>query len=251
MLLLDNRVGSGDLGHYFAQWKVPYQLCRLEYADVAFTGHGPGEMDMEIGIEVKKVRDVLNCISDGRFSGHQLPGLVENYARVWLVIEGQYTVDYTTGLLVHRRGKFNVPVACGTRQFMYRDLSNWITTIETKTPVRVRRTGGRVETARFCADLYSWWTHKEWDQHRSHLAFDEPLPDRMLLYRPNLVRRVAKELEGIAWGKSGAVAKKFKSVEEMVYAEEKEWREVEGIGKTLAHRIYESLRGREVKNGNG
>ena len=247
MLYLDNRVGSGDLTTYFSVWKIPHQLCRLEYADVAFTGHGPNGMDMAIGIEIKKVRDVLNCISDGRFAGHQLPGLVESYARTWLVIEGAYTVDYSTGLLVHRRGRHLQPVVCGTRQFMYRDLSNWITTIETKTPVRVRRTGSRVETAAFCRDLHSWWTNKTWDEHRAHLAFDEPLPDRGLLHRPNLVRRVGKELAGVGWTKSGAVARRFRSVEEMVYAEEKEWAEVEGIGKTLAHRIYEALRGRERK----
>jgi len=241
MLQLDNRVGSGDLTTYFTAWKVPHQLTRLEFADVAFIGNGPGAMDIPIGVEIKKVHDVLACISDGRFAGHQLPGLVEHYARTWLVIEGAYTVDYTTGLLVHRRGKRVMPVSIGTRQFMYRDLSNWITTIETKTPVRVRRTSGRVETARFCADLYSWWTNKTWDEHRSHLAFDEPLPDRGLLVRPTLARRVAKELTGIGWTKSAAVAKKFRTVMGMCMASEQDWREVEGVGKTLAHKIVQEL----------
>lgn len=244
MLLLDNRVGSGDLTTYFSAWKVPHQLCRLDYADVAFTGNGPGGMEMSIGIEIKKVRDALNCLSDGRFAGHQLPGLVENYARIWLVIEGAYTVDYSTGLLVHRRGKLMQPVTCGSRQFMYRDLSNWLTTMEVKTPVRVRRTGSRVETARFCADLHSWWTNKEWDQHRSHLAFDEPLPDRALLVRPNLVRRVGKELPNVGWTKSGMVSRRFKSVEEMVYATKEEWAEIPGIGKGMAEKIYNALRGK-------
>lgn len=244
MILLDNRVGSGDLATYFAQWRIPHKLCRLDYADVAFTGHGPGGMDMEIGIEIKKVRDVLNCISDGRFAGHQLPGLVERYARVWLVVEGVYTVDYASGVLVHRRGKHMVPIACGTRQFMYRDLSNWLTTMETKTALRVRRTSSRVETAKLCADLYSWWTNKEWDQHRSHLAFDEPQPDRALLVRPGLVRRVAKELRGVGWGKSAKVAGRFKSVMAMCMASEDEWAGIEGIGDKMAKRIVEELEGR-------
>jgi len=242
VLKLDNRVGSGDLTTYFSAWKVPHQLTRLEFADVAFTGHGPGDMDLEVGIEIKKVRDVLACISDGRFAGHQLPGLVENYARVWLVIEGPYSVDYTSGLLVHRRGKRVQPIVLGTRQFMYRDLSNWITTIETKTPVRVRRTSSRVETARFCADLHSWWTNKTWNEHRSHLAFDEPLPDNGLLTRPSLCRRVAKELPGIGWVKSGTVSGHFRTVLELALAEEKDWREIDGVGKGLASKIVSAIR---------
>lgn len=244
MLLLDNRVGSGDLAHYFAAWRIPYKLTRLEYGDVAFTGNGPNGMDIPIGIEVKKVRDVLNCITDGRFAGHQLPGLVENYARIWLVVEGAYTVDHSTGLLVSRRGRRLEPVACGTRQFMYRDLSNWLTTIEIKTGIRIRRTSGRVETARVCADLHSWWTNKAWDEHRSHLAFDEPFPDHVPLVRPNLVRRVAKELVGIGWKKSGAVAGKFTSVRAMCRAREKDWIEIEGIGEGLAGKIVAELDGK-------
>lgn len=245
MLLVDNRVGSGDLVTYFKYWRLPHKLTRLDYGDIAFAGHGPNGMDIPIGIEVKKVRDVLNCISDGRFAGHQLPGLLENYARVWLVVEGSYSVDYQTGVLVHRRGKKLEPVACGTRQFMYRDLSNWLTTIEVKTGLRIRRTGGRLETARVCADLYSWWTHKTWEEHKSHLAFDEPAPDRIAIVRPNLTRRIAKELPGIGWTKSSAVAKAFRTPAELFFADIKQWGEIEGIGKTLARRIVSELHGEQ------
>jgi len=62
-----------------------------------------------------------------------------------------------------------------------------------------------------------------------------------LLYKPSLARRVAAELPGIGIGKSGAVADHFKTVRKMVEADEQEWTEVAGIGKTLAKKINEAL----------
>jgi ERCC4-type nuclease len=55
--------------------------------------------------------------------------------------------------------------------------------------------------------------------------------------------KVAAQLPLVGWKKAGYVAKRFKSVQAMMEASEKEWREVEGIGKVLAKRIYEGLRG--------
>lgn len=242
MIYLDNRIGSGDLEIYFRQWHIPHQLTRLDYADVAFVGKGPDGVPFPVGIEIKKVGDVLNCITSGRFAGHQLPGLLEDYARVWLIVEGIYSAD-SDGLLVHRRGKKLVPIASGARRFMYRDLDHWLTTMEVKVGIKIRRTASRPETARVCADLFAWWTHKEWGEHRAHLAFDDPPPDHIALVRPNVVRRVAKELPGVGWTKSGAVAKKFPTVKAMCEATEENWMEIEGIGKTLAHKIVLALRG--------
>ena len=63
---------------------------------------------------------------------------------------------------------------------------------------------------------------------------------------PNLVRRVAAQLEGIGWEKSAAVATRFATVLDMVVATEKEWQAVPGVGKTLAARAVQQLtQGRE------
>jgi ERCC4-type nuclease len=241
VIKLDNRIGSGDLGHYFDKWQVPFQLCRLDYGDCAIKGNGPNGSTMEVGVEIKKIRDALNSICDGRFAGHQLPGLIENYNRIWLVVEGQFSCDYSSGLLMYRRGKKMEPLSVGTRQFMFRDVDAWLTTMEVKGGVHVRRTLSRLETARFIADLHHWFTSKTYEEHRSHLAFNEPDFDTEILFKPNGVQSMAKELPGVGWTKSKAVAKHFKCPGEMLAADEIEWASIEGIGKLTAKKIVDYI----------
>lgn len=242
ILKLDDRVGSGDLTVYFKRWCIPHQLCRLEYGDAAFTGNGPNG-PIEIGIEIKRIKDALNCMTGGRFAGHQLPGLRKAYRYIWLVVEGQYGTDYDTGMLVERRGKHSVPICLGTRQFMYREFSSWLTTMETRGGVKVRRTGGRLETARLIASLHSWFTEKEWGEHRSHLAMEteDDGVDGQVLFKPSLTRRIAACLPGVGWRKSAVLAKRFANPFELICANQKELMECEGVGKVLAEKIQEAL----------
>ena len=55
------------------------------------------------------------------------------------------------------------------------------------------------------------------------------------------MRRVAKEFTGIGWERSLAVEGRWGSVRDMVNATEKEWTEVDGIGKGIAKKIKEEL----------
>lgn len=239
MIELDNRIGSGDLTTYFSRWKVPHKLCRLDYGDAAFQGKGK-DSPLYIGVEIKKVRDALNCMTDGRFAGHQLPGLIQKFDKVWLVVEGQYSAN-SEGMLTEWRGRVQKPISLGSRQFMYRELSNWLTTMETCGGVKVRRTGSRQETAQFIKCLYYWWTVKEFSEHRSHLAMHDDAPDAAILFKPTVLRRIAAQLPGIGWQKSGAIAKHFDNAFDMMCATEKDWLKIPGIGKELVRKIRVAL----------
>ena len=57
------------------------------------------------------------------------------------------------------------------------------------------------------------------------------------------MRMVAKELPGIGWGRSQDVDKAFRSVREMVAADEKTWLGIPGIGKGIAGKVVRALRG--------
>ena len=235
--MLDDRTGSGDLIRYL---RGVAKLSRLSFGDAQIEGNGPEGRPVLVGVEVKRVEDILKCITDGRFAGHQLPGLQASYEVVYLVVEGDYRVG-KEGLLEVMRYHMWRPVLLGSRKFMYRDMDNWLTTMEMKAGVKIRRTGGRQETAQFLKDLYGWWTGREWEEHRAHLAFHDPGPPAALLRKPSLLRRVAKELPGVGWERSAAVEKRFHSVVQMVQASEKEWRTVEGIGKGIATRVFGAL----------
>ena len=237
MISIDDRIGSGDLAGHLRHWHVPCEVVRLEFGDAAFTGNGP-RGPIAVGVEVKKVPDALNCMRDGRFAGHQLPGLVRTYDRVWLILEGRYTVDFRSGLLTTDSGK---EYRLGTCKFMFGELDNWLTTMENCAAVRVKRTSDRVETARVLANLHNWYI-KPYADHSAHLAIHSEAPDSSLFTRPSVARMVAAQLPGIGFKKSLSVVKKFGTVEGMINATVDDWAEVEGIGDTLAERVFAALR---------
>lgn len=256
-IVVDDRAGSRELIAYLHG--LPSVLGRLEYGDISFLGWGPEGRPVPVGIEYKTLGDVLKCVTDGRFAGHQLPGLISSYEDVWLLVEGKWRPDMNTGILQtlghHRYQDAHV----GDRRFTYRELDSWLMTMAIKGGIRVRTAQDTIEAAQFIRDLYMWWTQDGgWNRHKSHLAFDNSdagdwragrnalgLQDRANLVKPGLVRRMAKELPGVGWDKSKAVASRFKTVREMAAATRSQWREIDGIGKKLAEEIDKALGGRK------
>lgn len=243
-MIVDDRTGSGDLLPLLRARGLPAELGRLPYGDISFTGNGPEGCPIGIGVEVKTIHDVLSCITNGRFAGHQLPGLKSSYAFSWLLVEGRYRADRNTGVLQYysHRGDWR-QATVGNRAFMFKDLSYWLLTMEMRGGIKVAYSSDRQGTAQTVADMFHWWNDKEWEEHRSHLAFDESTSGSPLLIEPGLVRRVAKELPGIGWDKSGKVAAKFQSVIDLCDATVEQWQDIPGIGYVLSRRVYWAIRG--------
>lgn len=253
-LLIDKRVGSGELAKYLAMIHLPVTVVpELPFGDFAFLGNGPEGSLVPIGIERKALKDFVNSFYSGRLAAHQLPGMLQGgtgFLVIYIVLEGLWRVDIQSGLISvpsgkkNQKGKFvweDLEVA--GKGFMYRELEHIMMTLENKGGVIFRRTGNKPETGRFISALYHWWTDKEWEAHRSHLKFKTLDADKALLIKPTLCRQIAAQLPGVGWVKSGAVAAKFGSVTAMVAATEKDWTEIEGIGKTMAKKIISALNG--------
>lgn len=238
MILIDSRVGSKDLMKYFPKHMV--ELTTLQFADAAFIGRDRDKNLVPVGIEVKKFDDLLQCMVDGRFAGHQLPGLRRDYDHVWLILEGAFKANTRSGVIEKPvgRGTWNEVYRAG-RAFMFRDLISWLTTMTTIGGVHLHRTYNRMETAQVIYGLYQWWD-KEFPSHNAlHVFNTSGAPS--LYGKPSLVRRISKELDGIGWGRSADVANHFKSVMEMVMATEKEWMQIDGIGPKTAKKAVEAL----------
>lgn len=247
MLLVDYRTGSVELVQYLKMIGVPLEITELPFGDFALLGRGASDEPIPIGVERKTIQDLVNSTMTGRFAAHQLPGLLSpgcGFKDIWLLVEGIYRPNPQTAVLEIPHGKGNwQPIQYGQKAFMYKELESLLVTLEVRGGLRVRQCRGKVETCLFLKALYLWWTDKSLEEHRSHLRFRSVEADTALLTPPSLTRLWAKELPGVGWKRSGAVAGHFESPYAMVQASAKEWTKVDGIGKTLASRIYAAIRG--------
>lgn len=246
MIYVDDRTGSSDLFPMLRRLGLPSTMTRLTFGDISFIGNGPEDLPISVGIEVKSLKDILTCMTDGRFTGHQLPGMLQSYQQVWLLLQGSYRACPLTGILQQLKpnGQW-YEATLGSRRFMWKDLETWLLSVQVKGGLNLHKCSGWNEGAQWIGTLYRWWTSKAYEDHRGHLGVHSsnlPLFDRAILVRPTLCRMVALQLPGIGVEKSGQVADYFGSVHNMVTADITDWEYINGIGRTIASRIYYKLR---------
>ncbi len=239
MIFIDSREGSHSMAHLITD----SILVTLDYGDAAFTGSGP-DGDVSVGIERKRIGDLLNSIATGRLSGHQLPGLLAEYDKVYLIVEGVWRGNPQTGEIEGPRRHGWAGISHG-RTFHYQDVWAYLTTLE-NTGVTVRTTRNMGETCRMIENLEHWW-NKGWERHKSHLAMHKVTHPTALLRtsQPSLIRRIASELPLIGFDRSRVVEACFKSVRDMINADEKTWANVPGIGKVTAKSVVKAVKGEE------
>jgi ERCC4-type nuclease len=175
----------------------------LDYADIAFTGRGDDDALVAIGIELKKLPDLMSSLRTGRLSGHQLLGLTgpdKVYDFGWLLVEGEWKPDGKGNVLVprHRSGfKWSplpgMPVS---------EMEKRLTTLDLLGGLRVRHSSSRACTLHFIANLYHWFNDKSMDRHSTHLVPHTahgflPLSDfRQTVMRfPNIGLKASKAVE--------------------------------------------------------
>jgi ERCC4-type nuclease len=262
LISVDDRIGSIELLPILQQM-IP-SLCsavkylstspavtstRLLCGDICFDGQGPKGIS-SIGIERKRLGDMLNSIRSGRYSGGQLPQMLNFYDHSYLFIEGYYRCGYDGSLeqlqtrahdMAPALGGGWVPMRLGSQIIRYTELDHFICTLQSKTPVKIRTSINPHET---CAQIISLYTHylEPWDSHHSHESLHVP-QSLVTVGKAGLVRKWAADLSGIGWQRSGAVAVKFRTGLELASAGPEEWATIPGIGKTLAHRAFDQIRG--------
>lgn len=240
---VDTRAGSGPLIPLLQRRGVrDVEPATLLYGDIAIDGNGPEGMPVAVGVEYKKLGDMLQCIDNGRFVGHQLPGMLDCYNVIWLVVEGIWRENPTSGILEVPRGPIWSPIRSGNGHAMASSLVGFLMTMEQKVGIRVMRTGTQSQTLDWLFHLNRWWTSKAYEEHRAHLALDNSQA-LALIRKPNLVQKLAQQLPGIGWDKAAKVGRKFASPVDMILATESEWMEIEGIGKGIAEKVVKELHG--------
>lgn len=250
-LLVDRRVGSNDLFPQFEAMGLHTTLATLDYGDCAWTGIGL-EGPVSCAVEIKTVTDLLASMQSGRLAGHQLPGLVSNYDRVYLLIEGATRPDAEGGLEHYVQNRFwgNAKLGGQTRGFTYRAFEKFLTTVCERGNVSLRHTTSRAGTVQTVATLYQWWMDG-WEEHDSILALDRTTEIKLaekvrqekgagvslLRSGPSFKRRIAAQLPKIGVDKSGMIAGGFKNARAIANATEKDLAKLPGIGKEMARQI--------------
>ena len=220
-------------------------LGRLDFGDFAFLGNGPDDSIVTIGIERKAIKDLCNSMITGRLSGHQLPGLIQQYEYVYVLVEGAWRYRYPDGILEMLTGVYWHAVCLGQRIFMAKEIVGFLNTLSIKAGVHILFSDNKQESVQIITSLFHWWNGKEFEGHSSHLAPNKAhkgAQGQVQFIKPSLVRRVAAEVKGIGWGKSKEVAEYFPSVRRMAMASEQEWRSIQGIGKGIAQSVVAEMR---------
>jgi ERCC4-type nuclease len=238
---VDPRRGSQELVTPLRNLGVGVVEEHLSFGDVSILGEGPGGAPMPIGVERKTLGDLLSCIVDKRFAGHQLEGLHNSYQKVFLLVEGEYAIspegDFTVKRWENRRPIWVRPPG---RAWTWSAVEGWLMSMRMQGGVHVVNTNSLSHSAVWIQSLASWAT-VGWDQHHSTKVFHEKA--RPFSYaKVTAESQFAASLPGIGWEKAQRAAEKFETIEEMVLADPEEWMEIDGIGKGTAEKIIKHLR---------
>lgn len=235
MIVIDNRVGSKELARF-----IPgAQVQRLEYADIWFSGRGPKDKPVAIGIERKTITDFVNSMISGRLAAHQLPGLRKHFDYVYIVVEGYWRPHPKTGVLeIMKRGWKQYD--CG-QAYRASAVSNFINTLEVQGGVHCYKTLSEKETAQWIKALFDWWNNKKWEDHGSLHSFQAPPIES--LFEPTVLEKICACLPGVGATRAREVAACFSSVEDLCAAPIGQFSEIPGIGPKTASSIWKTLRG--------
>src|SRR3990167_4007481 len=253
MILIDAATGSKELADPLRRAGLPVEVTHLDFGDIVFSGRGESGLPLYIGIELKKIGEFVESLRSKRFQGHQLLGLTRDFDRRYLILEGDYHHDTKGRVVVFRgagkprslRGVFNAVA-----------FEQEILNIQTRGGRWVRHTTGRRDTLRFIQACYRYWSDKDLDEHKSHLAIYAPDLDRGLLIPTSDFRRVLVGfLPGIGVSTSRAVEERCTvngkpSMRKMLSLGEGDWAAIETVtkgkdGKEKRRRLGES-RARQI-----
>jgi len=231
-ILLDDREDPG-MSERLSAFGLPLSIVRLDFGDLAIQASN----GWLIGYERKHLTDLIACMKDRRLAGHQLKGMYNLYDRVELILEGIFKPGDNGEILVPKGGGQGWQTLYHNGSgISYRQVDSFLQSQYECGGVPVWRTGWLNETAHLYASRYYWW-QKDYDLHKSHdvLFTNWPAAQRrgaVTIHQgePNPVTLVAAQIPGLD-AKAWDVGKHFHSPEEMVLADEHEWRQVQWVDR--------------------
>ena len=235
MIVVDDRTGSGHLAPLLIAAGVECEVRRLEFGDVAFSGHGPNG-PIFIGVEVKRPTDLISSLVSKRLTARQLPGMVKCYDECIIAVVGR-TRPTPTGSISEWRGQWwEIPSSLSWKQLEAMKMS-----IRYQMNVHFVDFPDEGQLVQWLVVASQWWA-REWVSHRSHIpthvAFapeHELVPAR---YDPTHVSQVASLISGVGAELGRRIASRFSTVQAMANAGRESWDTIRGLGSKKAANAF-------------
>lgn len=251
MIVLDPRIGSGELLSYFKPYDVEVKVKQLYCGDCMWWGSGPSGPE-RIGVERKGLSDLVSSMRSNRLSGFQLPKLLAFYNWTYLLIEGVYRCGEGEVVEIRSGGRSRMGRGSGSnwtalringKPILYREVDHYLATLQHRCGLNVCWAKDKEQTVAWIVSRYKWW-EKEWGKHDAHEAiyapYDHIIPARrgsLTLKEVGPIEMVAAQLPGVA-KKAYEFRKVFKSARMVANADVGQLQRVEGIGKKGALDIF-------------
>lgn len=241
MILVDYREdsenkGSKGLWDDLKKTSLPIEQTSLEGGDLMFVGNGPADSDVSVGVEFKKLRDLISSIRTKRLQAVQIPKLLQ-YDFRFIIVEGEWRHD-EQGRVTLRSGWREWKPAPGAMSAS--ELDRTLLGLTLRCGIFVQQTLTRRDTLRWIESLYRDFTDKKWDEHTSHSG----------VYRPATIaplsdfRATVSTFPGVGIKTSKLVEDHFRGrLRNAVKAGVGEWSKIDGIGTKKAMRIVDFLEG--------
>ncbi len=241
MIIASSAVGSKELAPIISRLGVKCDLMHIDYGDFIFEGRGP-KGPISIAVERKALHDMLHCIEDSRYSGHQKIGMRNDYDVSVLMVEGLWRAHDPEGWLMEFFPSSNQWGYCkpGGKRVLYSKLRRYLFSVALA-GVIVMYTRDMFQTAYDVCELYHYFS-KPWDKHTSLLEVQKlQIPD--LRVKPPLVRKWANDIEDIGVKYSLEAERKFKTPIRLATSDEMDWLGIPGIGIKTAQKVIKEIHG--------
>lgn len=238
MILVDYREGSKDLLDPLRKVGLPAEEGDVP-ADLVWEGRGERGAPVLIGVEFKKLPELVQSIRTERLQGHQLLKMRREFAFSYLLVEGEVTYDHS-GQLTKRVGRHEFRPMPGAMSVC--ELYKRLFVFHLRGGLNLLPfTRNRADTLKTIESLYRVWTDKDLDQHESHIAIYQP----PVLKELSEFRQFMTRFDGLGLKTSADVEKHFGgNLRRAVNASKAEWMKIPGVGKGLAQHIQDVLDGR-------
>jgi ERCC4-type nuclease len=232
MIFVDPREGSKTLAEPLRKRGLEVVDDEQFDADIQFTGRGEGGRPVSIGVEYKKLSELLTSLRTERLQGYQLPTMrclrddgKPKYDFAYLLIEGEFVYD-SKGLLMRRSGRSSFKPMGG--RMLLGELFKRIHVLHLLGGLNPMFTRSQRDSVRWLEALYHTWTDTDLDKHKSHLAIYSPPP--LVPMSPFVTHLVGGKYPGVGAAVARAAEKHFnKSLKRAINAPASEWAAIETV----------------------